>query len=1117
MKIDFELIRKNNRWHQLRLGLLFGLSLWVVSAILIFVSALSRPTPPLSLIQTSNKLVFNQSIAIGHTAPVNAVVISPDGKSLATASADTLLRIWTITDSAAAPQLKLACTFFNHPAVLISLAWSPSGHELATGDADGNLRLWQLPCQTEPLTLLGHEGSVRAVAFSPDGQILASGGSDNTLRLWDVPSHQLLFSLDNGRFGINDIKWSAAGNHLAFVSTNGQVVLINHQAKVFQKELVLEGSGGALRSVGWSPDSQQLAAGDSQGGITVWTNLQPATARRFVVAGANVAIHTLMFSPDNAFLVEGAGDASLKIWKITKGNQNSIDLIPAYNLVGHTGPVREALYNPGGNQLFSVSDDHTIQIWDITNGQSLLKLDGTLSYQTNPVWLSASQKIATSGSDGQIRLWEPGIDRPVNSLNSTPGGGATQLLVVSADGNWLAGATEGDWLNIWQTNLAKPEKLLQVRTAKLLGLAFSPDGKLLAGAGQDGYLHLGQWNGNELHFFKDIPLPSRLVRTLIFSPDGKNLVTGDEGGQLLVWDTQNWQPAEKLIGHSGYIKTVAFSRSGQYLVSGGQDGVVRTWDFKKHLVVSTVQLSGPLEALTISPEGEAVATSTLEGNIQVWQPTSRKLYFELKGAGLQALGLAISPDSQKLAVTRQDGALQIWQIALGQPSQNSLPNPLAATSSGNEDFVKVHDQQLELVGQPVCLKGFNFYPRQAPWSPMWQHWDGNQVAADLEKASELGANSLRILVPYGQNYNWTKNDGTPEPEMLAELDQVIALANQKGMRVLITLFDFYAEFPPAGSNEEAANWRYLDQLALHYRDNPGVLGWDLHNEPDNYLPWKQNNQAKVLDWLSRAAQRLRQTDPNHFLTIGFGNWQNLLLTGPNGLNALSLVDVVALHSYNPDDLDYMINTVQASGAAKLPVLLEEFGWPSASEELTADYSESEQSHHIQLSLDSIVRHNLAGGLAWTLWDFTPSSLLNLMPDLPQQFFGFVRLDGSLKPAATIWQNSYKATELSLAKSVALPALTVRQVDPNLYPQFFPATGFAVSTPFKEYWNRFGGLEKFGNPVSGLKREKGFLVQQFQFARFEYHPEANVAPDFSGLSRAEQLKRIVTFSKRTLLL
>jgi len=1108
LKINLELLRENGRRHQLKLGLLFCLSLFAVLSVALFTPTSSKP---LSLIPTSNKLVFNQSSATGHTAPVNAVGISPDGKSLATASADTLLRLWTITGSAEGPQLKLACTFFNYPSVLVSLAWSPTGQELASGDADGNLRLWQLPCQTEPLTLPGQSGSVRAVAFSPDGQILASGGSDNTLRLWGVSSHQLLFSLDNGRFGINDIKWSANGSHLAFVSTSRQVVVVKREEQVFQKELGLDDSGGPLRSVGWSPNNQLLAAGDSQGGITVWTNLQPGTARRFVVAGGNVAIHTLSVSPDNSFLTVGAGDSSLKIWKITKGNQNSLDLIPQFNLVGHTGSVRGAVYDPLGQWLFSVSDDHTIQIWDTTSGQALLKLNGSLSYQTNPVWLQGSKQIVTSGSDGQIRLWESRIDTPIASLDTTTEKRTSSALAASFDGSWLAVAKENGELSIWQTSTPKPQKIFEVKTPQLVSLAISPDGKLLAGAGQDGYLHLWQWKGNELRLFKDIPLPSRLVRTLIFSPDGKKLVTGDDGGQLLVWDTQNWQSAEKLTGHSGFIKTLVFSQNGQFLVSGGQDGVVRTWDFERQKELSAIQLTGPLEALTISPQGEAIATATLDGNIQVWQPVSRKLYFELKGAGLQALGLAFSPDGQQLAATRQDGALQIWQITLGQPTQSLLPSSIEAINSNNGEFVRVQGQQLELAGQPVLLKGFNFYPHLAPWSPMWQHWDGNQVAADLEKARELGANSLRVLIPYGQNYNWTKNDGSPEPEMLAELDQLISLANQKGMRVLITLFDFYAEFPPAASNEEAANWRYLDQLATHYRDNPGVLGWDLHNEPDNYLPWKQNNQAKVLDWLSRAAQRLRQTDHNHFLTIGFGNWENLLLTGPNGLNALSLVDVVALHSYNPDDLDNMINTVQARGAAKLPILLEEFGWPSASEELTADYSESEQSRHIQLSLDSIVRHNLAGGLAWTLWDFTPSSLLNLMPDLPQQFFGFVRLDGSLKPAAIIWQNSYKATDLSLAKSEALPALTARKIDPNLYPQFFPATGFAVSTPFKEYWNRFGGLEKFGNPLSGVKLEKGFLVQYFQNSRFEYHPEANTAPDFSSLSRVEQLKRIVTFS------
>ena len=559
---------------------------------------------------------------------VSAVAFSPAGKLLASAYGDGTVRLWDpATGQAAGAPLRAGT---GPGGGVRGVAFSPDGKLLAGAYGDGYVRLWDpatghaagAPLRADP----GTKGGVNEVAFSPDGKLLAGAGADGTVRLWDpATGHAVRAPLRAGT-----------------------------------------GPGGGVNWAAFSPDGKLLASAGADGTVRLWDPAtgQPAGAPLRAGTGPRHYAFGVAFSPDGKLLASAGADGTVRLWDPATGQ-----------------PVRAPLRagtGPGGG------------VWGVA-----FSPDGKL--------------LASAGADGTVRLWDPATGQPAGPplrAGTGPGGGVWGVA-FSPDGKLLASAGADGTVRLWDPATGKaPRAPLPADTGTgfgVNGVAFSPDGKLLASAGADGTVRL--WDPAtgrpavpplpaETEISIEGPsstLPSELgVNGVAFSPDGKLLASAEADGAVRLWNPATRQPIfPPLVAYTPFgVSAVAFSPDGKLLASAYFDGAVRLWNpaTRQPIFSSLVSCIGPgdTRGVAFSPDGRLLATTHGDGTVRLCHPaTGRPAGAPLRagtGPGGGVWGVAFSPDGKLLASADADGTVRLWDPATGRPAgppSRPVPAPAA--------------------------------------------------------------------------------------------------------------------------------------------------------------------------------------------------------------------------------------------------------------------------------------------------------------------------------------------------------------------------------------------------------------------------------------------------------
>jgi WD40 repeat protein len=605
------------------------------------------------------------------------------------------------------------------------LAFSRDGKWLASGDISGTrpaIRIWDMDRQVVTRLLHGHTtpetpqalSAIRRLVFRSDRpDQLISAGLDGTVRLWDLAA------------GIEAARYPPEGKPplpqvLALDATKSgghcRIVTGDLTGKLTWFDLVAEPTGRGSRfvkvaeagghkpkvtAVAFHPAGAQAASVGEDGVVRLWDStgkLQAELIRPDLKPGQpDHHLNSVAYSPDGTLLCAASKDGKVLVWDVAARRL-------ARMLLGHeAGPDGRnwvmRLDFPTPTRLFSAGMDGTIREWDPTTGRATAvrgRHDRTLLNESAVAAVAAApvgRGLASAGADGAIRLWDLDTGRLTAELEGCMAGSMFSCTAcASLPGKDLlitAGAARDSLVRAWDMSSLR-EKQTYVQ-----GVRLEAD-----------------------------KLPSALPVTLAIAPDGSKFVTGDVGGDLIVWNTETGKrlatiekahsfptglgSAVTSIRQRGLVATLdslkrfasmpfklgvlglAWSGDGRRFVSVGTDRLVKLWDAETKKQLASWSNDDPdwpetepfsemvpnTLAILFDREGKHLIVPALDRLVRIREVESGKIVARLTGHTEPVMVSVLNTGGTLLATASADGRVIVWDTASRRPLRSFEVKPL---------------------------------------------------------------------------------------------------------------------------------------------------------------------------------------------------------------------------------------------------------------------------------------------------------------------------------------------------------------------------------------------------------------------------------------------------------
>ena len=511
---------------------------------------------------------------------------------------------------------------------LQSASFSPDGRYLATGSAERLVTLWNAHTGEVVHRALKHENDEpQLLRFSPNGVWLAVAGLEE-VRLWEVRSGKtVLPALKGGEVGSN-FDFSSDGQQLITLTRSGRIRVWDLAGVGPALPPFFHGDGEPIASAGFSPDGKSVCTASVVGRLRIWDAVSGLPrGETLILTNEPALMHGFLWtraawSSDGTSLVVPAGDNTGRIWDAATGNERPFSL-------RHKDGVLFAEFSPDGKRVVTASADATARIWDPITGASLTPPLQHSNWVNVARFSPNGQRVVTASSDGTARVWDAATGAPVSpplEEGRTKEGWMPGVIdaCFSPDGMRVAMGGYSSKATIRDAVTGQPVGLAMQHDDTIWRLRFSPDGRRLLTTSIDRTARV--WDAGTGQPITPPLRHDKIVVSGDFSPDGLRVITGSDDGTALIWDAATGEPLGPALRHEQGLLHVSFSPDGRSVSTVSRDGLAQLWETGA-LDWTVGELAGAARLLAGRQVGSSEQIETLEASQleEAWRVAGSRL------------------------------------------------------------------------------------------------------------------------------------------------------------------------------------------------------------------------------------------------------------------------------------------------------------------------------------------------------------------------------------------------------------------------------------------------------------------------------------------------------------